>query len=279
MKALCWLIGVLVVMCVVALVTAQETEPPEIVPEEGAQAENEIVAIEFSPFLVSGGIIGSLHGMADLNQEIGYFNQDARVVAQILDDLYVINMSVSGRIPDLTMSIGGYGGLIYKPFPSIGGGLVVEYLQVATHGAVDISTPEVGVQFTLDVSIPTLGVLGVVVFDPSDLIDMGGWICQVQAGFGFYSTSAKSEKRIHLTGITDFTLRDEVDVSVTENTWGSTLSLSAGYQLTSNFVVKVALASRQLVFKNAGINFNNLADTVDLDLSGVCLSVGFELRF
>lgn len=277
MKGLRWLVSVLMVVCLAGLVTAQETEIIPPVPEE--DLVEEVVGIDFLPFLITGGIIGNLHGMADLNQEIGYFNQDARVVAQILDDWYVVNMSVSGKTPDLTMSLGGYGSLLYKAFPSIGAGLMVEYLQVGTRGSVDISTPELGVQFTLDISIPTLGVGVVLVFDPSDLIDMGGWICQVQTEFGFYRTEAKSEKRIHLTGIEEFTLRDEVDVSVTESTWGSKTSLSVGYQLDSNVVIKAVLASRRLVFKDAGINFNNLADTVDLDLSGICLSIGFELRF
>jgi len=250
---------------------AQETTPVQT-PSEG-------IPTEILPIVITGGVVGSLHGAKDLNQEIEYFNHDARVVAQALDNLYAINMSLSGRVPDLTMSLGYYGSLLYKPFPSIGAGVEAEFLQIGTQGAVDISTPEVGVQFTLDVTIPTFGVCGVLAFDPSDLFDTGSWIASAQAGFGFYRTNAHSEKRIHLTGIEHFSLRDEVNVSVTESAWGSKASLSVGYQLNPNIILKVVLASRQLVFKNAGINFNDLADTVDLDLSGVCVAASIELRF
>ncbi len=268
-KKLCWAVCVVLLVGVVAV--AQETTLIQT-PSVGIHSE-------FLPIVITGGVIGSFHEMKDLNQEIEYFNHDARVVAQTLDDVYAINMSVSGRVPALSLSVGYYGELMYKPFASLGAGIEAEFLQVGTQGTVDISTPELGVKFTLDVAIPTFGVCGVVAFDPSDLIDMHGWTASIQTGFGFYRTGARSEKHIHLIGIEHFSLRDEVNVKVTESAWGSKESLSVGYQLSPSFLLKLSFAARQLVFKNAGINFNNLADTVDLDLGGICVAASIELRF
>lgn len=228
---------------------------------------------------IVGGIAGSFYRMQDLNREIGYFNHDARVVAQTLDDWYAINMSVRGRVPDLNTGLNYYGTVLFSPFPALSVGIGIEFLQAETQGSVDISAKDIGVKFTVDVAAPTIGVYGAVVFDPTNFIDMGPWSIQAKSSFGYYYTEARSEKRIKLTGIEHFTLRDEVDVSIVEQAWGSKATLSVGYRLSPHSTVSCGITSRQLVFKNTGVNFNDLADTVDLDFGGIGIDLEIKLEF
>ena len=235
---------------------------------------------EALPFLtIQLGPSASLHALAELNDEIDYFNHDARVVAQQLDDLYAITMAVSGKVPSLSMSVGASGQFFYKLLPSINAGLRIEYLHVAGHGITDIGTPDFGVRFTLDMNFPTTGGVVLIAFTPSDLLQMGDWTIWLQGGVGYYFMAASVKKEIELTGISSFTLRDEISVDVSEASWGSLYAIGCSYEAAPGMALYGCVTSRTLRFPNVGVDFNNLADEIDLDLGGFSLEGGIQLAF
>ena len=82
-----------------------------------------------------------------------------------------------------------------------------------------------------------------------------------------------------MTGIDEFTLRDEADVTDGTSAWGSKLSFVVEHQFAPGLLLKLSVTSRSLTFRQVGINFNDLTDAIDLDFSGMCLSAGLGLRF
>ncbi len=217
--------------------------------------------------------------MADLNQQIDYFNQDIIDVYRALESLYADQMGLNGWFSHLTASAGWFGQFLYKPLPLLGVGFEAEFLPVYHHGAYAISTPDKSVAFTVDISVPAGGVLGVLCFDSTDLVDLGLWSFQFLAGLGYYNAAAKLEKQIQLTGIDEFTLRDEADVTDGTSAWGSKLSFAVEHRFAPDLILKLSVTSRSLSFERVGINFNDITDGIDLDFSGMCLSAGLGLRF
>jgi len=271
------------------LVVAQETETPGPVA---------------SAWSITGGAVLFFPAMEDLNQQIDFFNQDiieiARAlktlygtsmgidffnqdiieVARALKTLYDTSMGIDGWLSPLTAGAGWFGQLLYKPFPFMGVGLEVEYLPVYHHEASAIySTPDKKVAFAVEISVPAAGMLGVLCFDSTDLVDLGLWSFQLLAGLGYYNATAKMEKQIQLTGIDEFTLSDEADVTVGTSALGSKLSFAVEHRFAPDLLLKLSVTSRGLTFRQVRINFNDLTDGIDLDFSGMCLSAGLGLRF
>ena len=246
------------------LVVAQETETPGPVA---------------SAWSIIGGVELFFPTMEDLNQQIDFFNQDIIEVARALKTLYDTSMTLDGWFSPLTAGAGWFGQLLYKPFPFMGFGLEVEYLPVYHHGGYAIYSPDKRVAFAVEISVPAAGMLGVLYFDSTDLVDLGLWSFQFQAGLGYYNATAKMEKQIQLTGIDEFTLRDEADVTVGTSALGSKLSFAVEHRFAPDLLLKLSVTSRGLTFRQVGINFNDLTDGIDLDFSGMCLSAGLGLRF
>jgi len=233
-----------------------------------------------SAWSITGGAVLFFPAMEDLNQQIDYLNQDIIEVARALKTLYDTSMGIDGWLSPLTAGAGWFGQLLYKPFPFMGVGLEVEYLPVYHHKASAIySTPDKQVAFAVEISVPAAGMLGVLCFNSTDLVDLGLWSFQLLAGLGYYNATAKMEKQIQLTGIDEFTLSDEADVTVGTSALGSKLSVAVEHRFAPDLLLKLSVTTRGLTFKQVGINFNDLADGIDLDFSGMCLSAGLGLRF
>ena len=246
------------------LVAAQETETPGPVA---------------SAWSIAGGAVLFFPAMEDLNQQIDFFNQDIIEVARALKTLYDTSMTLEGWFSPLTAGAGWFGQLLYKPFPFMGVGLEVEYLPVYHHGGYAIYSPDKRVTFAVEISVPAAGMLGVLCFDSTDLVDLGPWSVQLLAGLGYYNATAKMEKQIQLTGIDEFTLRDEADVTVGTSALGTKLSVVVEHRFSPDLLLKLSVATRGLTFKQVEINFNDLADGIDLYFSRLCLSAGLGLRF
>jgi len=254
--AICLGLGVLVV--------AQEIETPGPVA---------------SAWSITAGAELFFPAMADLNEQIDYFNQDIIEVYHALKSLYADQMGLNGWFSPLTAGAGWFGQLLYKPLPFMGFGLEVEYLPVYHHGAYAIDSPDKSVAFTVDISAPAAGMLGVLCFDSTDLVDLGLWSFQLLAGLGYYNATATLEKQIQLSGIDEFTLRDEADVTDGTSSWGSKLTFAVEHRFAPDLLLKLSVTSRSLCFERVGINFNDITDGIDLDFSGMCLSAGLGLRY
>lgn len=246
------------------LVVAQEIETPGPVA---------------SAWSITGGAVLFFPAMEDLNQQIDFFNQDIIEVARALKTLYDTSMGIDGWFSPLTAGAGWFGQLLYKPFPFMGVGLEVEYLPVYHHGGYIINSPDKRVAFAVEISVPAAGMLGVLCFDSTDLVDLGLWSFQLLAGLGYYNATAKMEKQIQLTGIDEFTLSDEADVTVGTSALGSKLSFAVEHRFAPDLLLKLSVTSRGLTFRQVRINFNDITDDIDLDFSGMCLSAGLGLRF
>jgi len=264
-KPLGFMVIVLLVIVAVGIVgVAQEAEEP-VPPASG--------------WTISGGVELFFPRMADLNQQIDFFNQDIREVRSSLESLFDESLTLNGRFSPLTASRGQFARVLYHLTPSFGLGFEAEYLALHHHGKYTITSPDKRVAFAVTLAVPTGGGLAVLCLDSTDLIELGPWSFRFTAGAGYYNATAKMEKQIQLTGIDEFTLRDEADVTVGTSAWGSKLSAVVNHRIADTLILEFSAGWRNLTFQQVAINFNDPADKIDLDFSGLCLSVGIALHF
>ena len=68
-------------------------------------------------------------------------------------------------------------------------------------------------------------------------------------------------------------------MSFMEPGWGSLVFVSADYQVSEVFLLFASFSRRGLLFPEIPCNINDWSERLDLDLSGVALSIGFALAF
>jgi len=245
----------------------------------GAAQETEMPIPVSSAWTVSGGVQLFFPAMGELNQQIGLFNLDIKDVRSSLVSLYDENMTLEGAVSPVTASTGQFARLLYRISPSLGVGFEAEYLSLNHRGWYEILSPDKSVTFDISLSVPTGGGLGVVCFDSDDLVDLGPWSFRITAGTGYYNATARMEKQIQLTGIDQFTLRDEAYVTDGASAWGSKLCAIVRHRFADALALEFSAGWRSLKFEQVTVNFNDPTDKIDLDFSGLCLSLGIVLSF
>ncbi len=246
--------------------TAQETEMP--IPVS-------------SPWTVTGGVQLFFPAMTELNQQIDWFNQDIKEVRSSLESLYgeSMGLEIDGHVLAVVASTGQFARLLYGVSPSLSVGIEAEYLALSHQGRYMIDSLDKRVTFNIRLSAPAGGVLGVLCFDSDEFVDLGPWSFLITAGAGYYNITAKMEKNIQLTGIDQFTLRDEAYVTGGASAWGSKLNAIVRHQFADSLALEFSASWRSLTFGQLAVNFNDPTDKIDLDFSGLNLSVGIVLRF
>lgn len=245
----------------------------------GAAQETEMLLPVSSPWTVTGGVQMFFPAMTELNEQIGLFNLDIKDVRSSLVSLYGESMTLDGWVSPVTASTGKFARLLYGLSPSLGVGFEAEYVSLTHHGGYSIYSLDKGVSLRVRLSAPAGGVLGVLCFDSADLIDLEPWSFRLTAGTGYYNATAKMEKQIQLTGIDEFTLRDEAYVTDGASAWGSKLRAIIRHQFADALALEFSAGWRSLKFEQVAVNFNDPTDKIDLDFSGLCLSFGIVLGF
>lgn len=245
----------------------------------GAAQETEMPVPVSSAWTVIGGVQMFFPAMTELNEQIGLFNLDIKEVRSSLVSLYGESMTLDGWVSPVTASRGQFARLLYRVSPFLGVGFEAEYLALSHHGWYEIYSPDKNVAFNVKLSVPAGGALGVLCFNSADIIDLGPWSFRITAGTGYYNATAKMEMQIQLTGIDQFTLRDEAYVTDGTSAWGSKLCAIIGHQFADVLALEFSVAWRNLKFEQLAVNFNDPTDKIDLDFSGLNLSVGIVLRF
>jgi hypothetical protein len=232
-----------------------------------------------SLWTVSGGVQLLFPAMTELNQQIVLLDQDIKEVSSSLESLFGENMGLEGWASPVIASTGQFVRLLYRMSPSLSVGIEAEYLALSHHGRYAIDSPDKRVTFDIRLSAPAGGGLGVLCLDSNEFVDFGPWSFLLCAGAGYYNSTVKMEKNIRLTGIDQFTLRDEAYVTTASSAWGSKLNAIVRYEFADALELEFSVAWRSLKFEQLPVNFNDLTDMIDLDFSGLNLSVGIVLRF
>ena len=217
--------------------------------------------------------------MEALNAEIIGFQESLSGIAHDLEDTFGGDWVRNARDRRLTASHAEALGVLHSLAPSVAIGVEAEYLALEYRLACDFNSPGKSVLMTIDLSAPAGGALVVLAADSTELVDLGIWSIGLSAGVGYYNMTAKMQKNIQVHGIPAYAAESEMHVTTGVAAWGTKASLSVASRISDALSLEFSAAWRSLTFREIGVNFNDPEQAIDLDFSGLTVSVGMVLRF
>jgi len=258
----------LVLAAIVACgVSGQEVQTPSAVPGVG------------SPWAVTGGTGLFFPGVKEVNEKIEALRLDMRELRSEIETLVGDDMSLSELM--LPVAAGSAAGvrILRNLSGSFSAGFELESLRLHHDGWFLITSPDKRVAVDVELSMTAGGGSAVLSVDSAESGSLDPWAFRITAGGGYYNATVHLEKQIQLHGIDEFGLREEADSVDGASAWGGRLTASVSRRISEAMTVEFSAAWRSLVFRDVRANVLDPTETIDLDLSGLTLSVSLSLAF